>query len=302
MNESCNPASFSSERESQPRRWNLKAALLDAVQNVSKVTAAVGEVVVRTAASAQEIISDRELRKKSLNFILSEAQTRIHTINTGLQNRIEEGMRHNRRQLQDVLSNLEGQINNYRRTRALKLFRNELVDVQCGSRLWMDVPQEVRTRLWTALASRPDLPLFLLGPIGGILASIDEEHEKDPSSQQKDKSGSYYRSTKERTASEEGEGGEEREGRHGEEEKETEVEEDEEEEEGERLAKYTGYENETNELLPKYKERERRERDEDEDEEGELGTSSSGESRSICSDAEGGRLQHGEEEEEEKEE
>lgn len=59
--------------------------------------------------------------------------------------------------VQVVLSRIEDQIVAYQRQRQSRSNKIEVVDVQVGRKLYIDVPKEFRTRLWLAILEQPHL-------------------------------------------------------------------------------------------------------------------------------------------------
>ncbi|GAX84229.1 hypothetical protein CEUSTIGMA_g11652.t1 [Chlamydomonas eustigma] len=127
-------------------RWqeNLRAAIAETAIRVS------GAV-----ASAQELLRDRDLRRKGAAFIVNRAQEGLHAIGKQISQGV--GGFVNKQQLAALLSRLENQINEYQRDKHLREHRRQTVDVQVGPDLYCNVPQEIRCRLWIALLEDPTL-------------------------------------------------------------------------------------------------------------------------------------------------
>mmetsp|Transcript_8975 Transcript_8975/g.19213 ORF Transcript_8975/g.19213 Transcript_8975/m.19213 type:complete len:756 (+) Transcript_8975:92-2359(+) len=128
--------------------------------------AALAEVVgavSRTAASAQELLSDKDLRRKGAQFLVEGAQRKLQGIQEGFQrnanaigNKITQSLA-NKKQLQSLLNQIEKQIATYQHQRQLQQHRRQLVDVQVGVQVYRDMPQEVRSRLWYVLLEVPGI-------------------------------------------------------------------------------------------------------------------------------------------------
>ncbi|KAK9818215.1 hypothetical protein WJX72_008962 [[Myrmecia] bisecta] len=127
----------------------------------------VAEVLTRTAASAGEIIADRELRKKATNLVATRAGAGIKTLQEGVQSgaqNIQHGLntgittvQSGPRQIQSMLARLQQRIEEQRLQAQLQAERDAPVDVQMGPVLYEDAPQELRSRLWLALLENPSL-------------------------------------------------------------------------------------------------------------------------------------------------
>ncbi|GIL91693.1 hypothetical protein Vretifemale_19285, partial [Volvox reticuliferus] len=154
------------------------------MEHLSKAFAAVsrvGEVISRTAQSAQELLRDQELRSKGIQTVITGAQTRLQGIQNGIvqrAGRIQERLLDNRRQLQALLQNLEERFNASQRAWQLQARRRDRVDVQFGRQVIENAPQEIRARLWYVLLENPHLaaPLKCEHP-GAAQYSLLEEGE-----------------------------------------------------------------------------------------------------------------------------
>jgi hypothetical protein len=59
--------------------------------------------------------------------------------------------------LQGIVDRVQGQVQQQRLKRALFQSRDKPVDVQVGFTVFLDVPQEIRSRLWLVLTQEPAL-------------------------------------------------------------------------------------------------------------------------------------------------
>ncbi|GIL44390.1 hypothetical protein Vafri_1866 [Volvox africanus] len=153
------------------------------MEHLSKALAAVskvGEVISRTAQSAQELLRDQELRSKGIQTVITGAQTRLQGFQNGIvqrAGRIQERLLDNRRQLQALLQSLEERFNASQRAWQLQARRRDRVDVQFGRQVIENAPQEIRARLWYVLLENPHLaaPLKCENPGVAHYSLLEEE-------------------------------------------------------------------------------------------------------------------------------
>ncbi|GLI65592.1 hypothetical protein VaNZ11_009167 [Volvox africanus] len=153
------------------------------MEHFSKALAAVskvGEVISRTAQSAQELLRDQELRSKGIQTVITGAQTRLQGFQNGIvqrAGRIQERLLDNRRQLQALLQSLEERFNASQRAWQLQARRRDRVDVQFGQQVIENAPQEIRARLWYVLLENPHLaaPLKCEHPGVAHYSLLEEE-------------------------------------------------------------------------------------------------------------------------------
>ncbi|KAF5841867.1 hypothetical protein DUNSADRAFT_10573 [Dunaliella salina] len=101
--------------------------------------------LTETVGASLELLGDGELRKRAVPYVLS---------NTHVQRGISSAAAFGR-QIQVVMSQMEQMSLEKYHQWQLNEHRRQLVDVQVGRLLLMDVPQEVRTRLWFLLLQNP---------------------------------------------------------------------------------------------------------------------------------------------------
>lgn len=61
--------------------------------------------------------------------------------------------------MQGVLDRVQVQLTEQRLMRALSQRRGQTIDIQIGFNVYLDVPQEMRSRLWLVILSEPSLAL-----------------------------------------------------------------------------------------------------------------------------------------------
>lgn len=143
------------------RRMSLPGRLFSAA-------AGFGEAAARTAAAAATLISDSELRRRGVVVVASNAAKGVKGIQRGLQT-VGNGPR----QLQSVLQRLARQMEEQRMSNLIQQQRDAPVDVQVGCQLYEDAPQELRSRLWMALLTKPDISIRIREAIE--IASLEEQ-------------------------------------------------------------------------------------------------------------------------------
>ncbi|KAG2482324.1 hypothetical protein HYH03_018746, partial [Edaphochlamys debaryana] len=156
---------------------------MEAFSKAYAVAKQFGDAISRTAASAQELLRDQELRNKGIQTVLNGAQTRLQGLQSGLVQRAGrwgERFQDNKRQLVSLLMTLEERLSSSRKAWDLQASRRQKVDVQFGRQLIADAPQEVRVRLWYVLLENPNLAAPIkcqhAGPVPNRPAA-----EEDPS-------------------------------------------------------------------------------------------------------------------------
>lgn len=110
---------------------------------------AFGRNIATIAAATGAIITDSQLRSRAAQTV---ASTTAEGLRQGLQ-----GIQSGPRQLQSVLRRLQAQAEENRRRTLLEQQKDSPVDIQVGTQLFEDAPQELRTRLWMALLEHPQL-------------------------------------------------------------------------------------------------------------------------------------------------
>eukprot|EP00879_Flechtneria_rotunda_P011135 GHRR01011633.1.p1 GENE.GHRR01011633.1~~GHRR01011633.1.p1 ORF type:complete len:608 (+),score=263.90 GHRR01011633.1:552-2375(+) len=154
---------------SSPRRRNLKDRLASAIGHIA---GSVGDVV----ASAHELLTDTELRRKGAAYVVQEATKSIHEAQRGfeagagtLQQTARARLGAGAQKLQSVLRNIERQVSEFQKQQQQRDLQAELeyhhklpVDIQIGGQCFEDMPQEMRSRLWYILLERPDLAQGLM--------------------------------------------------------------------------------------------------------------------------------------------
>lgn len=104
----------------------------------------------------KELLVDKDLRKKASSIVVQEAGERLSAVQQGVRAGAR-GLASGPQQLQSYLARRQEQYYEQRLQAALQAKRNTPVDVQLGGQLWEDAPQELRSRLWTALLEHPEL-------------------------------------------------------------------------------------------------------------------------------------------------
>eukprot|EP00200_Dunaliella_tertiolecta_P016092 CAMPEP_0202414670 /NCGR_PEP_ID=MMETSP1128-20130828/33552_1 /ASSEMBLY_ACC=CAM_ASM_000463 /TAXON_ID=3047 /ORGANISM="Dunaliella tertiolecta, Strain CCMP1320" /LENGTH=266 /DNA_ID=CAMNT_0049021147 /DNA_START=56 /DNA_END=854 /DNA_ORIENTATION=+ len=115
--------------------------------------------LTETVGASLELLGDGELRRRAVPYVLGNTHVqRGISSAAALGRQIQQGLSMvNWQQIQVVMSQLEQRsLDNYHQWQ-LNEHRRQLVDVQVGRLLLMDVPQEVRTRLWFLLLQNPAL-------------------------------------------------------------------------------------------------------------------------------------------------
>ncbi|CAD7696907.1 unnamed protein product [Ostreobium quekettii] len=157
--------------EGRPPSRNLSGTLLAlgkkitaAAAAIERATGGVSESISRTAASAGELLSDKDLRRQGASFIIKEASKGLgkgaDLINKQIQKgrgAMQWGISEAPRHLQAALDRVQARLHAQRLAAMLEAERNTPVDVQIGRQVYEDAPQDLRGRLWMVVLERGEL-------------------------------------------------------------------------------------------------------------------------------------------------